>query len=190
MSCPLPPPPWSSSLRLTWDAVSQAWRPKNSHWLKHNSQLSGCEYFLSPHLFWPCHGACRIQDLSSPTRGQTQPPPSAPALQGSMKSYRWTTREVPTVGLKMVVYVDESLLEFCLQNALFWSYQSSFCLPDCYSLWNILLLPGQLLDSLVNPNGPIPNMTFKIVYFTFQLQDIFYHLFYIWSDWLSIDFKP
>jgi len=40
-------PPQSSSLRVTWDAVSIAWSPKNSRWIKHNSQLSGCGYFWS-----------------------------------------------------------------------------------------------------------------------------------------------
>ena len=35
----------SSSLRVTWDAISQAWSPKNSRWVKHNSQFRGCEYF-------------------------------------------------------------------------------------------------------------------------------------------------
>ena len=35
----LPPPPWSSSLRVIWDAVSWAWSPKNFHWIKHTSQL-------------------------------------------------------------------------------------------------------------------------------------------------------
>ena len=40
-------PPWSSSLRVTWDFVSWAWSPKNSHWIKHSSQPLGCEYFLS-----------------------------------------------------------------------------------------------------------------------------------------------
>ena len=28
--------PWSDSLRVTWDAVSQAQSLKNSHWIKHN----------------------------------------------------------------------------------------------------------------------------------------------------------
>ena len=28
-----------------FDAVSQAWNPKNSHQIKHNSQLLGYEYF-------------------------------------------------------------------------------------------------------------------------------------------------
>ena len=40
-------PPQSSSLRVTWDAVSQAWSPPNFHWIKHKSQLLGCKYFLS-----------------------------------------------------------------------------------------------------------------------------------------------
>ena len=44
---PTPSPPWSSSLRVAWGAASWACSPKNSHWIKHNSQLSGCEYFLS-----------------------------------------------------------------------------------------------------------------------------------------------
>ena len=35
------------AFRVTWDAVSWAWSPKNSCWIKHNSQLLGCEYFLS-----------------------------------------------------------------------------------------------------------------------------------------------
>ena len=30
----LPLPPQRSSLRVTWDAVSKAWSPKNSHWIK------------------------------------------------------------------------------------------------------------------------------------------------------------
>ena len=33
----LPPPPWSSSFRATWEAVSWAWSPKNSHQIKHSS---------------------------------------------------------------------------------------------------------------------------------------------------------
>ena len=44
----LPPlPPWSSFLRILWDATSQAWSSKNSRQIKHNSQLLGCEYFWS-----------------------------------------------------------------------------------------------------------------------------------------------
>ena len=43
----LPLPPQSCCLRVTWDAVSWAWSPKNSHQIKHNSQLLGCEHFLS-----------------------------------------------------------------------------------------------------------------------------------------------
>ena len=31
--------------RVTWDALSPAWRPKNSHRIKYNSQLLGCDYF-------------------------------------------------------------------------------------------------------------------------------------------------
>jgi len=33
----LPLPPQSSSLRVTWDTVSQAWSLKIPHWIKHNS---------------------------------------------------------------------------------------------------------------------------------------------------------
>ena len=36
---------WNSSLRISWDTVSQAWNPKTSHQIKHNSQLVGCEVF-------------------------------------------------------------------------------------------------------------------------------------------------
>ena len=46
----LPSPLQSSSPRVTSDAVSWAWSPKNSHWIKHNSQLLGCGYFLSQQL--------------------------------------------------------------------------------------------------------------------------------------------
>ena len=42
---PPPPAPQSNSLRVTLDAVSQAWSPKNSHRVKHNSQLLGHDYF-------------------------------------------------------------------------------------------------------------------------------------------------
>ena len=45
----LPQLPWSSFLRVTWDAVFWAWSPKYSHQIKHNSQLLGCDYFLSWH---------------------------------------------------------------------------------------------------------------------------------------------
>ena len=34
---------WNS---LTWDAASWDWSPQNSHWIDHNSQLLGCEYFF------------------------------------------------------------------------------------------------------------------------------------------------
>ena len=44
----LPSLPWSSSLRVTWDAVSWTWSPKNSHWIKHNSQFLDCEYSFKP----------------------------------------------------------------------------------------------------------------------------------------------
>ena len=33
--------------QATWDAVSWTWSPKNSHQIKHNSPLLGCDYFLS-----------------------------------------------------------------------------------------------------------------------------------------------
>ena len=49
----LPSPPWSSSLALIWAVISRAWSPKDSHQIKCNSQISGCEYFLSPHFFSP-----------------------------------------------------------------------------------------------------------------------------------------
>ena len=45
----LPLLPYSSSLRVTWDAVYWAWSPQNSQRIKYNSQLLGCEYFLSWH---------------------------------------------------------------------------------------------------------------------------------------------
>ena len=47
---PVPQPPRSSSLRISWDTVSQAWSPKNSHKIKYNSQLLGLEYFLKSPL--------------------------------------------------------------------------------------------------------------------------------------------
>ena len=37
-----PSPPRSSFLRVTWDAASWAWNPKNSRQIKHNSQRLGC----------------------------------------------------------------------------------------------------------------------------------------------------
>ena len=44
-------PPTSSEQfsRITCDAVSQASSPKNSHQIKYNSQLVGCDHFLSRH---------------------------------------------------------------------------------------------------------------------------------------------
>lgn len=41
-----PLPPQSSSLIVTWNAVSWNWSPKTSHRIKHNSQLSDWEYFI------------------------------------------------------------------------------------------------------------------------------------------------
>ena len=35
-------PPWSSFHKVTWPAVCQVWSPKNSHWIKRNSQESAC----------------------------------------------------------------------------------------------------------------------------------------------------
>ena len=46
--------PWSSSLMVTWYAISWAWSPKNSHLIKHNSQLLGFGYFLSWHWLQKC----------------------------------------------------------------------------------------------------------------------------------------
>ena len=40
-------PSENSFLRVTWDAVSQVWSPKNFHQIKHNSQLLGWDSFLS-----------------------------------------------------------------------------------------------------------------------------------------------
>ena len=49
----LPSPLQSRSPRVTWDPVSQAWSPNNSHGLKRNSQLLGCKlFFLSQHVFY------------------------------------------------------------------------------------------------------------------------------------------
>lgn len=42
---PLPPPPQSGSLKVTYDAVSLPWSLKNFHQTEHNSQLLGCVYF-------------------------------------------------------------------------------------------------------------------------------------------------
>jgi len=59
--------PWSSFLSVTWNAVSWAWSPKNSHWMKHNSQLWGCEYLLrwqeTPALTILCPWALSISFL-------------------------------------------------------------------------------------------------------------------------------
>ena len=41
-----PPAPQNRSLRVTWNAISWVWSPKNSHQIKHNSPLLGCEYFF------------------------------------------------------------------------------------------------------------------------------------------------
>ena len=35
--------------RVTWDAFSRVWSPKNAHQIKHNFQLLGCKY-LSQHI--------------------------------------------------------------------------------------------------------------------------------------------
>ena len=40
-----PSPPWSSSVRVTWDAASRAWSPQYVHQIKHNSQLLGHAFF-------------------------------------------------------------------------------------------------------------------------------------------------
>ena len=40
-----PLPPWSGFLRITWDAASRAWSPKDVCRIKHNSQLLGCALF-------------------------------------------------------------------------------------------------------------------------------------------------
>ena len=45
--------PRSSSLEGHLNAVSWAWSPKNSHWIKRNSQLSGCDCFLSQQKWMP-----------------------------------------------------------------------------------------------------------------------------------------
>ena len=47
-----PLPSWSSPSRVTWDAAFWAWSPKKSRWMKQNSQLWGCEYFLSRRHKW------------------------------------------------------------------------------------------------------------------------------------------
>ena len=54
-----PLPPLSSSLRVNWDAVSWLEVLKNSHWIKHSSQLLGCEYFLSWYLCQLQMGTCQ-----------------------------------------------------------------------------------------------------------------------------------
>ena len=41
---------------VTWDAVSHAWSPKNSLQIKQNSQLLGCECFLSWHILTQGYG--------------------------------------------------------------------------------------------------------------------------------------
>ena len=62
-------PPQNSSLRVTWDAgfevlkIPWTWSPKNSHQIKHNSQLLGCEYFLSPHQGEVYLKAKRLENL-------------------------------------------------------------------------------------------------------------------------------
>ena len=47
--------PW-----VTWDDISSVWSPKNSHQVKHTSQLLGCDYFLS----WQT-GCCHFGALKS-----------------------------------------------------------------------------------------------------------------------------
>ena len=42
----------SNSLRVTSGSVSQTWSLKISLQIKHNSQLLGCEYFISPQQQW------------------------------------------------------------------------------------------------------------------------------------------
>ena len=61
--CSSPLPPWSSYLKVTWDAVSRAWSPKNSHQIKHYSQLLCCDYFFfkSTPLWWGFSSCSRRQ---------------------------------------------------------------------------------------------------------------------------------
>ena len=42
----LPSLPWGSSLRVTWDAVSQAWSPESSHQIKCNSSAFRLQLFF------------------------------------------------------------------------------------------------------------------------------------------------
>ena len=55
--------PQNSSVRVTWDVASWTWSPKNSHQIKHNSQLLGHEYFLSPHQEEVYLKAKRLENL-------------------------------------------------------------------------------------------------------------------------------
>ena len=74
-SPPTPLSPPNSFLRVTWDAVFQACSPKNSHWIKHNSQLRGCDYFLSQ------QGSEKKRPLpESPSIAVTRLVPAAPGL--------------------------------------------------------------------------------------------------------------
>ena len=56
----LPLPPWNSSLRATWDAVSLAWSPETSFRIKSNPQFLDCMYFFSlhAHLLPLLEGGC------------------------------------------------------------------------------------------------------------------------------------
>ena len=65
----------------------------------HHSSKPQCicwGFFTFFFFFWPCHVACGMQDLSSPTGIETVPPPlGAPSLN------HWATREGPYLNLKL-----------------------------------------------------------------------------------------
>ena len=65
----------------------------------HHSSKPQCicwGFFTFFFFFWPCHAACGMQDISSPTGIETVPPPlGAPSLN------HWATREGPYLNLKL-----------------------------------------------------------------------------------------
>ena len=105
----------SNSLRVTWGSVSQTRSPKISLQIKHNSQLLGCEYFISPQQQWglSCYKVTS-DTIADQEKGQAH---QISSVKLSSKMRGWAS------GGKLNSWRNSA---------------DNSCVPLCFSHWSIL----------------------------------------------------
>ena len=121
---------------VTWNAVSWTWSPKTSHRIKHNSQLSDCEYFVGQHILQ--EKKKRQKNWCLPTSVLTSPSFNNVFFYSDLKEWQiwlfWSSQGGYTLVPCVFVCIfkryrhspHHSLIDFGFLKSSCWTYESLY----------------------------------------------------------------